>query len=905
MPLQSGQVLLGKYRILRIIGEGSFGRAYLADENLTHRKVAVKALRHDLPDSRQQKARERFEREIEIGSQLEHPHIVRMITYERQDDDVYLVLEYMEGGSLREQLDEKGPLQVNEAIRVAMDVCDALAYVHNHQLDLVHRDVTPSNILFTADGTAKLMDFGVMQSPGYTFTRWAGGGREHPGHPFYRAPEARFSEPLRANADVYMLGCVLWEMLTGRTYKHQARGTPPSAFRPEIPVNLDVIVAKALVEKPEDRFQSAVDLRDSLKEGRLILRMPVERPGHDLVSLPSVWDVPSLKIAPGVQSETPWHLPRVSERAWPEAVEAFYDEEGKGGMLDWLNEWIPALIKQHDIPRRKQLEMLVKRARDIRRSGLVDDPIARSAGYVKFLQGIEGFQPPETEIEPQQILDFGDLGVGGTLVVRTITVTNAGGGILEGVIETSHPALGVLEKQLFACKPGESAEAQVSFQPDDSFLGSTPPAMALRIRTNVGQFDLDAHYRVLPPKMKLNSTRLEFSDIEQADPETLTISNEGHSPLTGSAAATVSWLRLEEGVVTLRSRPGGKVQLRAFLVPSHVPAGGTEAPEALVLDTNAGRYAVTVKAPAPPRLRVAPDFLDFGEAGFVCDSIKPKSLVLHVSNSGTGNLDVETSPQVPGLSTSPEAFTCAAGETQECIITLGKYAPLPIKGQAFAFEEGISIESDGGVKIIGGQYTVSWPDPYVFAPGREARTLKEFVALCIDEWSLAVEHFSEGRFEPWLYDEIGCPDLAEQVKESQRSSPNPHEALLYFLEVTGVLDAEQEQEIIEKADKAIAAEKRKKLLEEQADDLTTIQGIGPVMQQRLNEAMIYTFVQLAESTPEELRQVKGGATRVEEWIAQAQELSWHRQRTEISVPPHVYLPLLSPVDCSTKSLGVT
>lgn len=264
MKLVPGEILLEKYRVLRLIGVGAFGRVYLAEEELSRRKVAIKVLRYDLPELHLEEARERFERESEVWSQLDHPHVVKMYTSGKEGDAICLVLEYMAGGNLRQRIDQDGALPVADALRIGIEIAEALQYVHDHPLDLVHRDVTPRNIMFTADGVAKLMDFGVVQVPGETFTRWAGGEREHPGHPFYRAPEALRSEPLRCSADVYMLGCVIWEMLTGRRYKNRPFGTPSSALRPDVPAEIDRVVKKALLGNANARYQTASEFRAAL-----------------------------------------------------------------------------------------------------------------------------------------------------------------------------------------------------------------------------------------------------------------------------------------------------------------------------------------------------------------------------------------------------------------------------------------------------------------------------------------------------------------------------------------------------------------------------------------------------------------------------------------------------------------
>lgn len=263
--LKSGQLLLGKYQIVQALGEGAFGRVHLAEEQLTGREVAIKELRTELPPSQLTEARQRFEREIKIGAGLKHPRIVEMITYEREQTAIYLVQEYLPGKSLHEKLNGD-PLPIDQAVQIARDIAEALAYVHSHKRDLVHRDVSPNNILLETTGRAKLGDFGIVQSPGYSTSRGEGNKAGHPGNVHYCAPEASQIEPLRPSADVFILGAVLWEMLTGRSYKQQESGTSPRQLRPEVPRALESIVMRALKEDPTQRYRNGGAFFDALQK---------------------------------------------------------------------------------------------------------------------------------------------------------------------------------------------------------------------------------------------------------------------------------------------------------------------------------------------------------------------------------------------------------------------------------------------------------------------------------------------------------------------------------------------------------------------------------------------------------------------------------------------------------------
>ena len=166
MPLAPNQQL-SEYRIERILGRGAFGTVYLAHDNLLDRPVAIKEL--TLTAQTDEVAFKRFLQEARAAGSLNHPHVVTVYALKVVEPNVYyVVMEYLAGGSLRGLLDERGPLPVEEAVRIAADVCEGLAAAHAK--GIVHRDVKPGNILLTEDGRAKVGDFGIAHMP-----RGAGG----------------------------------------------------------------------------------------------------------------------------------------------------------------------------------------------------------------------------------------------------------------------------------------------------------------------------------------------------------------------------------------------------------------------------------------------------------------------------------------------------------------------------------------------------------------------------------------------------------------------------------------------------------------------------------------------------------------------------------------------------------
>jgi serine/threonine protein kinase len=213
MPLASNQQLF-EYRIVSVLGQGAFGIVYLAHDTLLDRRVAIKEL--TVTAQTDEVAFKRFIQEARAAGGLNHPHIVTVYALKVVEPNVYLVMEYLAGGSLRTLLEERGSLPVEEAVRIAADVCEGLAAAHAK--GIVHRDVKPENILLAEDGRAKIGDFGIARVPqamgGYTMT----GTGFQPGTLPYMSPEQVRGQRVDERSDVYGVGVVLYEMLTGQPY---------------------------------------------------------------------------------------------------------------------------------------------------------------------------------------------------------------------------------------------------------------------------------------------------------------------------------------------------------------------------------------------------------------------------------------------------------------------------------------------------------------------------------------------------------------------------------------------------------------------------------------------------------------------------------------------------------------
>lgn len=269
MAIAANTTILQKYHVLRLIGEGGNGRVWLAEEiTFNNRFVAIKEPRTDLPPEDQLELQRIYRQEVQLTGALEQagaPNVVRTFTVEPYEDRPLLVMAYMPGGDLARKLQEHSPLPLEQALAVTRAILASLQVVHDHPLGIVHRDIKPQNILFDAAGNAHLSDFGLAQV-GSTSGRSQLSARTHPGSPLYMAPEqARSTDYLTPAADIFAVGCVLFEMVTGKPYKRVRPGTPASVLRTETPAWLDDGITKALAEDPFDRYEDASALAAALQ----------------------------------------------------------------------------------------------------------------------------------------------------------------------------------------------------------------------------------------------------------------------------------------------------------------------------------------------------------------------------------------------------------------------------------------------------------------------------------------------------------------------------------------------------------------------------------------------------------------------------------------------------------------
>lgn len=264
---------LGRYEILSELGQGAMGVVYKAVDPLIDRTVAIKTINLNLSGDELVDFEERFNREARSAGRLNHPNIVTIYDVGRADHVAFMAMEYLEGRELKEIIASGEVLQPDRVAEIISQVADALAFAHDH--GIVHRDIKPANIMVLRNGSVKITDFGIA--------KMSSGSRTQIGiilgSPKYMSPEQVAGKPVDGRSDIFSLGAVLYELLTGKpafggedstltSIMYQVLNEMPASpadVNPSIPVAFNYIITRALAKAPENRYQSAREMANDLR----------------------------------------------------------------------------------------------------------------------------------------------------------------------------------------------------------------------------------------------------------------------------------------------------------------------------------------------------------------------------------------------------------------------------------------------------------------------------------------------------------------------------------------------------------------------------------------------------------------------------------------------------------------
>lgn len=356
--------LAGRYEVRSMIGRGGMAQVHLGFDTRLSRVVAIKMLRTDL--ARDSIFQTRFRREAQAAASLNHPNIVAV--YDTGEEDVttpdgstvsvpYIVMEYVEGHTVRDLLAGGAPVPIDEAVEIISGVLSALEYSHVH--GLVHRDIKPGNIMLTNIGKIKVMDFGIARAltdsqATMTQTNAVVGTAQ------YLSPEQAHGDPVDARSDIYSTGCVLFELLTGQppfkgdsavavAYQHVSEIPPkPSSITSDVPDSIDRVVLKALAKNRDDRYSSAEEMRADLNRaarGALVMAPETDSwqaPATQVMS-PATMTMPAATMpppAPAYDTQTMARIDTLEEepkkKRWPIALLIVVALAIIGGLVWWF-----------------------------------------------------------------------------------------------------------------------------------------------------------------------------------------------------------------------------------------------------------------------------------------------------------------------------------------------------------------------------------------------------------------------------------------------------------------------------------------------------------------------------------------------------------------------------------------
>lgn len=271
MPLKLGRIIADRYRVESRIGHGGTAEVYEASDLISKQIVAIKLIREDIMTNSVNI--QRFKNEAMIAASLNHENIIKIYNHGTVDGRPYIVNEYIKGQTLKDVLDFRGSLSIEEALLVMIQLVSAISYAHEH--GIIHRDIKPENIYLMRDGTLKLGDFGIAQAEGMVSSLTA--TTDIVGSVYYLAPEISRGESASPQSDIYAAGVTFFELITGHVpflkdtavsiaVAHVNEKFPsPKKYLPKCPKEIEAIIFKCCQKLPKNRYETAQDLYNDLK----------------------------------------------------------------------------------------------------------------------------------------------------------------------------------------------------------------------------------------------------------------------------------------------------------------------------------------------------------------------------------------------------------------------------------------------------------------------------------------------------------------------------------------------------------------------------------------------------------------------------------------------------------------
>jgi serine/threonine protein kinase/formylglycine-generating enzyme required for sulfatase activity len=668
---------IDKYKIVEPLGRGATADVYKAYQPALDRYVAIKILHSFLATDKE--FLRRFQNEAQAAANLRHPRVVQVYDFKAFDDQCYMVMELINGHTLEAQMRKLAAsdeiMALDEAFRITRDIASVLSYAHSQ--GMIHRDVKPANVMINQKNQVILTDFGIAKLLNSTLHTATG---SIVGTPYYMAPEQGLGGGGDARSDLYSLGVMLFEMVTGQLpyqaetavgllLKHISAPIPiPSQLNPSISPDIDRIIVKALAKNPDNRYQTAAALIEhlDLAENRIpipdaalptVSTSPPQPSTSSAVMTEADWMASPYTLSHGRVANNPMELPAVCDAEWDRAAEHFT----RGYITRWLRDGINFLRAAHRHALADELEPIVTRAESIVKQVQTEDEIAQSAGLEELLEFL-GAPSPILNVVPEEV-NLPATGVGEVGRPVTLTITNRGRGYLSGSVVCRVPWLKTPSKR-FGCTSG--GRCRVTVKPDLSDLpsGRIRSKHALWIHSVGGDQSLAVQVDMLPAVLQVDTSTLDFGTVGQGEnAQTMfTLRNSGRGYLEGKISCQVPWLTVSQEQLSLS--PGDSTSVTVQSDSRSLPPGDINQSKALVVESTGGQATLDAHIRVlASNLIVEPTRLDLGTMDLVEN--KAETAILTVRNDGHGVLTGEITTGADWLDVEPTTFRCQAGEAQQ------------------------------------------------------------------------------------------------------------------------------------------------------------------------------------------------------------------------------------------------